>query len=76
MLSILIKSCEQLPAGTKPTTQAICEKIRETKDYQGLLGKTSYMPPDKLATSVDYYIIKSGTPQKVTLEELVRFYKK
>lgn len=76
MASILINACEQLPAGKKPTTEAICEKIRETKDFPGLLGNTSYTPPNKLATSVDYYLIQNGISKKVTLEELVNFYKK
>jgi|GEM_PF-463107 ABC-type branched-subunit amino acid transport system substrate-binding protein len=76
MLSMLINACEKLPAGVKPTSKAISDELRKTKDYPGLLGNTSYSPPDHLATSVDYYIIKNGQPQKVSLDELVNFYRK
>lgn len=75
-LSMLIAAAEQLPAGQKPTQNQIAAKLRNTKDFPAVLGVTSFQYPNTLSSPVSFYLIKEGRPREVSLEELVKHYKK
>ena len=74
--SLFINACEQCPVGEKPDTDAICAKLRQTTNFPAVIGPVTYEAPNQLNAPTAYYLIQNGQHKVVSLDELVKFYKK
>lgn len=71
-LSIIVDTLEKFPVDKKPTPEEIAKVIRQIKEYDGAMGPTTFVPPNKLECRIAYYIIQNGKSRVISLEELVK----
>jgi ABC-type branched-subunit amino acid transport system substrate-binding protein len=74
-LVVLDYAARDLPIDRKPTTEEFSAALRSIKGFNGAMGQTQFVPPNKLECGLAYFYIKNGQPRQVSVEELVEIYK-
>ena len=75
-LGLVIKAAETLRGDKVPTAVELSSAIKGLNQYQGVVGLARFTPPNRYDTEAAYFIFKNGKAEPISLEELVKKYKK